>query len=96
MDFDGQNMQRITRNKEVNLQPQWSPNDNRLAFTSYMNGNPDLYVANLVSGRITRLSARDGVNIGASWHPDGKEVVATLSPNGNSDIYRLDAVPVVF
>ena len=64
MDFDGQNMQRITRNGEVNLQPQWSPDDNRLAFTSYMNGNPDLYIANLISGRITRLSARDGVNIG--------------------------------
>ena len=91
MDFDGENMQRITRNGEVNLQPQWSPDDNRLAFTSYMNGNPDLYIANLISGRITRLSARDGVNIGASWHPNGKEVVATLSPKGNSDIYRLDA-----
>ena len=91
MDFDGQNMQRITRNGEVNLQPQWSPDDNKLAFTSYMNGNPDLYIASLVSGRITRLSSRDGVNIGASWHPNGKEIVATLSPNGNSDIYRLDA-----
>ena len=91
MDFDGKNMQRITRNGEVNLQPQWSPNDGKLAFTSYMNGNPDLYIANLVSGRITRLSARDGVNIGASWHPSGNELVATLSPNGNSDIYRLDA-----
>ena len=45
-----------------------------------------------VSGRITRLSARDGVNIGASWHPNGKEVVATLLSKGNSDIYRLDAV----
>jgi TolB protein len=91
MDFDGQNMQRITRNGKVNLQPQWSPDDGKLAFTSYMNGNPDLYVANLTSGRITRLSARDGVNIGASWHPSGKELVATLSPNGNSDIYRLEA-----
>ncbi len=91
MDFDGENIQRITKNGVVNLQPQWSPNDSQIAFTSYLNGNPDLYIANITSGKLNRVSARKGVNIGASWHPNGKELIATLSPNGNADIYRLDA-----
>ena len=60
MDLMAENMQRITRNGEVNLQPQWSPDDNRLAFTSYMNGNPDLYIANLILDESLCLSARDG------------------------------------
>lgn len=91
MDFDGQNMQRITRNGVVNLQPQWSPDDRQIAFTSYQNGNPDLYIADTTTGGLRRLSGRAGVNIGASWHPNGKNIIATLSPDGNSDIYQLDA-----
>ena len=76
MDFDDKH-KRITRNGEVN-QPQWSPDDNRLAFTLY-EWKSRLVHRQPHMGRITRLSARDGVNIGARGIQTERSCGNTLS-----------------
>ena len=91
VDFDGNNLRRITKNGSINLQPAWSPTADRVAFTSYVNGNPDLYVADLVKGRIQRLSARTGLNTGPSFAPNGKRMALTLSVGGDPDIWTIDS-----
>ena len=91
VDFDGHNPRRVTRNGNINIQPQWDPSGTKLAFTSYLGGNPDLYVANLSSGRITRLSARSGINTSGTWSPAGGVLALTMSPGGDPDIFTIDA-----
>ena len=61
-----------------------------LSFTSYREGNPDLYVADLSQGKIRRLSNRMGINIGGAWSPDGRQMALTLAPDGNPDIYTIE------
>jgi TolB protein len=90
MDWDGNNIHPITRNGSINLNPVFSPDGKELLFTSYKNGNPDLFRRTLSSGVDLKLSGRKGLNITGSWSPDGTRIALSLSKDGNSEIYTLD------
>src|SRR5436309_1138455 len=51
MDYDGENQRRITGHRSTSLSPAWSPNGESIAYTSFFNGPPALYLADLGSGR---------------------------------------------
>ena len=89
-DCDGYNRKQITRDNDIAILPRWSPDGKMLAYDSYKNGGPMLYLRNLSTGSFRRLSGRSGLNIGASWAPDGKELALTMSFKGNADIYTID------
>jgi TolB protein len=91
MDFDGHSPYSVTRNRYANILPAFSPDGGRIAFTSYMRDNPDLYVVGAGGGRPKRISKRFGMNTGASWSPDGSQIALTLSKDGNPEIYIISA-----
>ncbi|HLU64999.1 MAG TPA: hypothetical protein VKZ63_01910, partial [Kofleriaceae bacterium] len=90
MDFDGHGLYSVSRNTSINILPAFSPDGNRVAFTSYMRGNPDLYVSSVNGGSTRRVSYRRGMNTGASWSPDGSKLAVTLSIDGQPEIYVID------
>jgi TolB protein len=87
MDFDGARPRPVTRNKVLDLFPNWSPDGRSLVYTSFAAGKPDLYVLDLTGGKSQVVSKEPGLNIGGSFSPDGRSVAATLSPDGNPDVY---------
>ena len=89
MDYDGRNIRQITRDHQLAVAPAWSPDGRKLVYTSYRQGNPDLYIYNLDSGKIRVLAAFPGMNGAASWSPDGSSLAITLSRDGNPEIYRI-------
>ncbi len=91
MDFDGNSPYSLTRNRYINILPSWSPSGGRVAFTSYMRDNPDLYVVGSGGGRPKRISRHRGMNTGASFSPDGSKIALTLSKDGNPEIYIISA-----
>ncbi|MCB9743303.1 MAG: Tol-Pal system beta propeller repeat protein TolB [Alphaproteobacteria bacterium] len=93
-DTDGHGVTPITANGAINLQPAWSPDGGKIAYTSYAAGNPDTYIADLAKGRITRVSNRVGVNTGAAFHPKGTPLALTLTSGaaGDTDIFTIDPV----
>ena len=89
-DYDGNGTSPVTRNGSINLMPVWSPDARSLAFTSFMQGYPDLYRAFPFERRPAQtLAAFAGINSSPSWSPDGKNVAMTLSKDGNPEIYVL-------
>jgi len=88
MDWDGYGATAITKGSQ-NILPTWSPSGAEIAFTSFVNGKPDLFVVPSSGGRPRMLSSRPGLNMGAAWSPDGSKIVATLSQDGNSELYLL-------
>ena len=73
------------------MSPAWSPDGQSLAYVSFENRLPAVYVQHLKSGERRRVSARAGVNQAPAWSPDGKKLALTLSSrDGNLDIYILD------
>jgi TolB protein len=91
MDFDGNGVYSLTRNRAHNILPAWSPGGGQVAFTSYMRKNADLYVVGAGGGRPKRISKHPGMNTGASWSPDGSKIAVTLSKDGNPEIYVISA-----
>jgi TolB protein len=89
-DYDGVAVSNVTRNGSINLMPVWSPDSRSLAFTSYVQGYPDLYRAFPFERRPNQtLAAFHGINSSPAWSPDGRTVAMTLSKDGNPEIYVL-------
>jgi len=90
-DYDGHNAKRITSDRSIALLPRWSSDGKKIMYNSYKDGGgPMLYMKDIVSGTIKRISARSGLNTGASWSPGNKKVALTLSRKGNPNIYMID------
>jgi TolB protein len=87
MDYDGYNVRRLTHNNSINVSPSWSPDGGKLLFTSYVSGNPDLYLAGLDGGEVMRLSGWPGLNLGGRWSGAADRIALTLTKDGNPEIY---------
>jgi TolB protein len=89
-DYDGAGAAPVTRNGSINLMPMWSPDARSLAYTSFVQGYPDLYRAFPFERRPPQtLAAYSGINSSPGWSPDGKMLAMTLSKDGNPEIYVL-------
>jgi TolB protein len=89
-DADGYNPQTIVSSKEPILSPAWSPDGRRLAYVSFENKQPAIFVQELASGRRERVASYKGMNGSPAWSPDGRSLAMTLSKDGNPEIYVLD------
>ena len=90
-DYDGAGAAPVTRNGSINLSPVWSPDARSLAFTSFVQGYPDLYRVFPFERRpLQTLAAFAGINSAPAWSPDGRSLAMTLSKDGNPEIYVLN------
>jgi TolB protein len=90
-DADGENPHVVMQSNEPLMSPAWSPDGQSLAYVSFEDRLPSVYVQFLQTGERKRVSARAGVNQAPAWSPDGKKLALTLSTrDGNLDVYVLD------
>jgi TolB protein len=90
-DADGENPRVIMQSNEPLMSPAWSPDGQSLAYVSFEDRLPSVYVQQLKTGERRRVSARAGVNQAPAWSPDGKKLALTLSTrDGNLDVYTMD------
>lgn len=90
MDWDGYNVQQITKSGAITISPDISPDGREIIFTSYKRGNPDLYKRALSSTVDVPISTRPGVNITGAWSPDGSKIALGLSKDGNTELYSIN------
>jgi TolB protein len=90
-DYDGAGAGNVTRNASINLSPVWSPDARSIAFTSFMNGYPDLFRLFPFERQrpVQTLASFVGINSSPGWSPDGRYLALTLSKDGNPEIYVL-------
>lgn len=89
-DSDGYSPQVVLTSSMPILSPAWSPDGREIAYVSFENEKPAIYVQNIFSGEKRLISARQGVNGAPAWSPDGKKMAMSLSIRGNPDIYTMD------
>ena len=69
-----------------------SPNGHSMALILSKDGNPDLYVMDLASKRLTRLTNTPRADEGSpSWSPDGSRIVYVSNASGTPQLYVLSA-----
>lgn len=87
IDYDGENLRQLTRDKSIALSPSWSPDGNRLAFVSFRRGDPDLYQFSLSTGEISVLSGKPGPDMAPAYSRDGRQLAFTMTVEGNSELF---------
>ncbi len=91
MDYDGRNKEPITSYRSLCLTPAVSPDGRRIAFTTFLEGIPKIYVHSLESRRKLQFYNQDAsLNTTPSFAPDGGTIYFASSLSGRSQIYRAD------
>ena len=89
-DADGYNSQTVLTSKEPLLSPAWSPDGTRLAYVSFENRHPWVYIQDLRTGKRDIIANYPGSNSAPAWSPDGQSLALSLSKDGNAEIYLLN------
>jgi TolB protein len=90
MDQDGANPVFLTQGDYLVLTPRFNPSAQMIAYMSYIQGRPRVYLFDLETGRQEMLGNFPNMTFSPRFSPDGKSVVMALESNGNSDIYLMD------
>jgi len=91
MDYDGKNQQQITRYDSISIHPAVSPDGSRIAFTTYVEGLPAIYIHSLETNRrLTFYNQKASMNATPNFHPNGQQIAFASSATGHSQIYTAD------
>jgi TolB protein len=90
MDQDGANPAFLTQGDYLVLTPRFNPSAQMIAYMSYIQNRPRVYLFDLETGRQEVLGNFPNMTFSPRFSPDGKSVVMALETNGNSDIYLMD------
>ena len=91
MDYDGAGLQYLTDSSSIVLAPRFSPNGDRILFTSYASGFPEIYLMNMGTLETRNLGQVPGtMTFAPRFSPDGSRAVFSLEKGGNTDLYSID------
>jgi len=89
-DADGANEQAMLVSNEPIISPAWSPNGKRIAYVSFQNKKPIVYVQDVEVPKQNVVANFKGSNSAPAWAPDGSKLAVALSRDGNSQIYLIN------
>jgi TolB protein len=70
--------------------PAWSPDGRALALTVSSAGNTDIYILQVASLEIRRITKSLAIDTEPAWAPDGSHLVFTSDRSGRPHIYRVN------
>jgi TolB protein len=90
MDQDGENNRYLTDGSWLVLTPRFHPTRDEIAFMSYANNRPRVYLFNLTTGQQRMLGDFPGMTFAPRFSPDGNTVVMAVASTGGSDIVSVE------
>jgi TolB protein len=90
LSFDGSGLTTLITGETLVITPRWSPDGKQMAYTSYQNGHPCIFLRSMDSGQVRKIASFSGINLAGPWSPDGRKLLMTLSKDGNEEIYVMD------
>lgn len=94
VDADGTDTVNLTPGSTAeNIEPSWSPDSFRIAFTSSRTGNGDIYVMDFDGGNVRRLTNDAAAERHPTWSPDGRHIAFASDKSGPSRIQIMDVDP---
>ena len=91
MDSDGANHRFITNGRSTALTPRYSPDYSKIAYLSYTDGNPRIYVYDIENRSQHLVTESTNPTFAPRWSPDGRYILYSMAIGGNTDLYRVPA-----
>lgn len=90
--LSGEGFQSSNVSQLFDVEPNWSPDGNRIVFSSARTGHPMIYVVDLNTKVANQLTFAGQYNASPSWSPKGDKIVfsAQRTGEGNFDLYLID------
>ncbi len=86
MDQDGANNRFLTDGSFMALTPRFHPTRDEIAFMSYLNNKPRVYLFNLGSGRQELLGNFDGITLSPRFAPDGSSIIMAQTTSAGGSV----------
>jgi TolB protein len=89
-DADGHGAQTVLASNEPIISPAWSPDGNQVAYVSFEQKKPVVYVQSLLTGQRRPVANFWGSNSAPAWSPDGRRLAVVLTKDGGSQIFLIN------
>ena len=80
---------RLTSRRGYDMQPVFSPDGGRIAFSSNADGNMEIYMMRADGSYPVRLTRDPAYDSNPSWSPDGNRIIFNSNRNGKFAIFEL-------
>ena len=90
MNPDGTGITPISNSPGSDIEPAWSPDGRRLAFTSKRDGNFEIYIMNADGGNQVRLTDSPEADHYPAWSPDGQKIAFSSYQDTHEDLYVIN------
>ena len=87
---DGSGRIQLTGDETAEEDPAWSPDGSKIAFSSYRNGNTDIFVIDADGAGLTRLTFDEASDETPAWSPDGNRIAFSSNRSDNRNIYVMN------
>jgi TolB protein len=89
-DIDGENSKSALSSPEPIISPTWSPDGKSIAYVSFEQRKPVVYVHKIADGTRQIVANFKGSNSAPAWSPNGKSLIVALSQSGSQKLYSID------
>lgn len=89
-DYDGARAVTLLQSREPILSPSYAPDGKRIAYVSFEQKRPRIYVQHVETGQREQVTNFEGLNGAPAWSPDSSKLAFVLSKDGNPEIYVMD------
>ena len=90
MDLQTLEATRITKSKDMDSRPNWSPNGRQIVFVRDDSADTEIVVLDLDSKEETILVDNDAIDLDPIFSKDGNSIYYASAKNGSFDLWKLD------
>ena len=92
VDSDGFGRRRLSADSSIALSPAWAPSGDRIAYMSYVSGDPAIHELDVASGRSRLRVDLPGLDMTPSYSPDGTLLAFAATVDARTEIFTYDLV----